>query len=267
MASPISIALQGINTSGFDPDAITFLSAAAITDATQKYAINNLVVGLKLNSLWAKMQAIYPFVGGTSTTHKWNLKDPRDLDAAFRLTFNGGYTQNANGITPNGTNAYSNTFYNMNNSGSLNDSHISVYSRTNVQITGGKDIAGLSGGPAQTYLELRDTSNQSEVAINDGGSLTTSGWTDSSGLFVGTRQDSTNVYMYRNTTQKAFTKSTIGKTNVNLYLSALNNNGTAQQFSTRNLAWASIGSGLSNTDVTNLYTVVQAYQTTLSRQV
>ena len=258
---------MGINSSQFDPDAITFLTAAGITDPNQRYAINNLVTGLKLNSLWGKIQAAYPFVGGTSTTHKWNLKDPRDLDAAFRLTFNGGYTQNANGITPNGTNAYANTFYNMNNSGSLNDAHISVYSRTNVQITGGKDIAALSGGPAQTYLELRNTANESEVAVNDGGSLTASGWTDSSGLFVGTRQNASNVFMYRNTVQKAFTASTIGKTNVNLYLSALNNNGTAQQFSTRNLAWASIGSGLSNTDVTNLYTVIQAYQTTLSRQV
>jgi len=33
------------------------------------------------------------------------------------------------------------------------------------------------------------------------------------------------------------------------------------------LAWASIGLGLSDTEAANLYTVVQAYQTTLSRQV
>jgi len=251
-----------------DIDAQNFLVAAVITDSTQATAVQNLTSGLKYYSLWTKMQAAYPFVGGTSTTHKFNLKSPYDADANFRLTFTGGWTQNSNGITPNGTNAYANTFYNMNTSGSLNDSHISVYSRTNVQRTGGKDIAALSLSPtAQTYLELRDTANQSEVAINDGGSLTASGWTDSSGLFVGSRPDASNTYMYRNTVQKAFTKASTGKTTVNLYLSALNNNGTAQQFSTRNLAWASIGSSLSATDVTNLYTVVQDYQTALSRQV
>ena len=31
------------------------------------------------------MKAIYPFVGGTATTHKFNLKDPADINAAFRL--------------------------------------------------------------------------------------------------------------------------------------------------------------------------------------
>ena len=52
------------------------------------------------------MKALYPFVGGTATSHKFNLKDPRDLDAAFRLQFNGGWTHNSNGVTPNGTNGY-----------------------------------------------------------------------------------------------------------------------------------------------------------------
>jgi hypothetical protein len=251
-----------------DIDAQNFLVAAAITDNTQANAIQNLVAGLKSNSLWTKMQAAYPFVGGTSTTHKFNLKSPFDTNAAFRLTFSGGYTQNSNGIIPNGTNAFANTFYSMNTSGSLNDSHISVYSRTNVQKTGGKDIAALSTSPtAQTYLELRDTANQSEVAINDGGSLASPGFTDSSGLFVGSRPDASSTFLYRNTTQLSFVKASTGKTTVNLYLSALNNNGTAQQFSPRNLAWASIGSSLSVTDVSNLYTVVQAYQTALSRQV
>ena len=28
-------------------------------------------------------------VGGTATTTKWNLKDPRDSDAAYRLIFKG----------------------------------------------------------------------------------------------------------------------------------------------------------------------------------
>ena len=249
-----------------DLDAQNFLVAAGITDTAQAQAIQNLTAGLKFNSLWTKMQAAYPFIGGTSTTHKFNLKSPYDADASFRLTFTGGWTQNSNGITPNGTNTFANTFYNMNTSGSLNDSHISVYSRTNVQITGGKDIAALSTSPtAQTYLELRDTANQSEVAINDGGSLTASGWPNTYGLFIGTRPDASNTFMYRNTTQKAFTKASTGKTTVNLYLSALNNNGTAQQFSTRNLAWASIGSSLSATDVSNLLTVILNYQTQAGR--
>jgi len=71
----------------FDTDAQAFLTATGITDLTISNAINDLVVGLKADSLWTKYKAIYPCVGGTAFTHKFNLKDPRDLDAAFRLTY------------------------------------------------------------------------------------------------------------------------------------------------------------------------------------
>ena len=94
---------------GIDADALAFITAAAITDATQQTAIDTLVKGMKADGIWTKMKAIYPFVGGTATTHKWNLKDPRDLDAAFRLVFNGGWTHSSNGALPNGTNGYADT--------------------------------------------------------------------------------------------------------------------------------------------------------------
>ena len=107
----ISIANSlGLNKlSGINPDAQAFITAAGITDPTQISAINSLVNGLQADGIWTKMKAIYPFVGGTATTHKYNLKDPRDLDAAFRLVFNGGWTHSSTGATPNGTNGYADT--------------------------------------------------------------------------------------------------------------------------------------------------------------
>ena len=66
-----------------DADATTFITAAGITNLIQASAINTLVNDLKTYGLWTKMKAIYPFVGGSATSHKFNLKDPRDLDAAF----------------------------------------------------------------------------------------------------------------------------------------------------------------------------------------
>ena len=92
--------------SSFDPDAQAFITAAAITDPTQQAAINTLVLDLKGYSIWSKFKAIYPIVGGTASSHKYNLKDPRDLDAAFRLTFATGWTHSANGMLPNGTTAF-----------------------------------------------------------------------------------------------------------------------------------------------------------------
>ena len=44
-----------------DADATAFLTASAITGATQQAAIDNLVKGLKTDGLWSKMKAVYPF--------------------------------------------------------------------------------------------------------------------------------------------------------------------------------------------------------------
>ncbi len=114
-----------------DPDAVAFLTAAGITDATITSAINTLVVDLKGYGIWTKMKALYPFVGGTSTTHKFNLKDPQDTNAAFRLVFVGGWTHSAAGAKPNGTNGYADTFLNCFNNLITGDVHISYYSTTN----------------------------------------------------------------------------------------------------------------------------------------
>ena len=88
--------------SDVDPDATAFLTAAGITDPTISSAIDTLVVDLKGYGIWSKMLAIYPFVGGTATTHKWNLKDPRDLNAAYRLSFFGTITHSSTGVKGDG---------------------------------------------------------------------------------------------------------------------------------------------------------------------
>jgi hypothetical protein len=114
-----------------DADANAFLSAAGITDATITSAICTLVTTMKTDGTWAKCNAIYPFVGGTATTHKFNLKNPVDTNAAFRLTFSGGFTHSASGITPSGTNGWAETYFNPSVSMNANEGHLSYYSRTN----------------------------------------------------------------------------------------------------------------------------------------
>ena len=118
-------------TTVYDADAQAFITAAVITVLVQMTAINELTIGLKADSLWTSMKAIYPFVGGTATTHKWNLKDPRDLNAAFRLTFTGGWTHSSTGAQPNGVNGYADTFLIPLTSLTVSSGHLSIYSRTN----------------------------------------------------------------------------------------------------------------------------------------
>lgn len=93
-----------------DLDANAFLTAASISDSTEKNAVNSLTIDLKAANIWTNMKAVYPFVGSTSTTQKWNLVNPLDTNAAFRLTFSGGWTHSSTGALANGTNSYANTF-------------------------------------------------------------------------------------------------------------------------------------------------------------
>ena len=113
---------SGGSTPTLDPNAAAFIAAAGITNSTEIAAINTLTLSLKSNNLWNNLQVIYPFVGGTAASSKWNLKDPRDLDAAFRLSFYGGYTfSTALGIIPNGTNTYAQTYYSPLTNGTFGD--------------------------------------------------------------------------------------------------------------------------------------------------
>lgn len=253
---------------GIDADALAFITAAAITDATQQSAIDTLVKGMKADGVWTKMKAIYPFVGGTATTHKWNLKDPRDLDAAFRLVFNGGWTHSSTGATPNGVNGYADTKFNPTTSlTSILSGHLSIYSRTNV--TGGVDASVSNGGAEFTitanlgvsvFNAISNIGNQ--PAINN--SVNTS-----NGFFLANRQSSTNNKIIQNTTTLASSTvaSSATKPNANVWLGAQNNSGALNVPTSRQQAFTSFGDGLTDTEATNLYTRVQAFQTSLSRQV
>ena len=250
--------------SSVDPDAQAFITAAGITNPTQQTAINTLVVSLKANGIWTKMKAIYPFVGGTATTHKYNLKNPLDTNAAFRLVFNGGWTHSANGVKPNGTNAYADTFLNFNTTMLLNDAALSFYSREDIFTA---VLMGVGWDAITSMISPNYGSGFGDYsAINSGGNGT--GVINKSGLFTISRLTSTNVIGYRNGSQY-FNRAaaSTSKPNYNVYVGARNFNGSAVQYSQNQCAFSAIHDGLTDTDSSNLYTAVQAFQTALSRQV
>jgi hypothetical protein len=259
-----------------DTDAQAFLNAASITDSTQASAVNTLVTQLKTYGIWTKMKALYPFVGGNATSHKFNLKDPRDLDAAYRLVFNGGWVHSATGALPNGTTGYADTF--LVPSSVLNETnfaHLSYYSNTSTGFPFEYVMGSNDGGPAYKTLLMiarRDTGEQS--FYSDFNNATYRGarnllQTNGSGLFLGTQQGA-NVKLFRqNVLQASNTniKTSTGTSPFKVYIGGDNDNGTARQFTNKLCSLASIGDGLTDTEAANFYTAVQTYQTTLGRNV
>jgi len=261
---------------GVDPDAQAFITAAAITDPTQQSAINQLVVDLKDYSIWSKMKALYPFVGSTASQQKYNLKDPRDLDAAFRLQFLGGWTHSSTGATPNGTNAYANTFLTPSSVLTNANHHLSYYSRTQALTNSIEMGVGDTLGNYSAHFRIRFTGGAfvdkftfaSGSTITDALINTTN--TDSRGHFLGNILSTSNRKTFKNGTIQGTNTSTI--TNAlgtsNIYLAAYNSQpNTAVIFSTKECAFSSIGDGLTDTEAANFYTAVQNFNTALARQV
>ena len=248
-----------------DPDAQAFITAASITNPTQQAAINTLVVDLKGYNVWTKMKAIYPFVGGTAANHKWNLKDPRDLDAAFRLVFSGGWTHSANGALPNGTNGYADTKFNVNTY--KDNNHLSYYIRTNLNEV--SVDAGLIGSSGQLFDIESRISNVGYFGNHIPAAFISFAVTDSRGLWLNTRTTSTLQKVYKNgTSQGSNTASGTSVINANIYLGARNVYGIGvNSYSTKETAFASIGDGLNDTEAANFYTAVQAFQVALSRNI
>ena len=259
----------GTSSSDRDADAQAFITAAAITDATQQSAINTLVTGLKTDGIWTKMKAIYPFVGGTATSHKYNLKDPRDLDAAFRLVFTGGWTHSSTGALPNGTNAYADTKLNANTNLTFANTHFSIYSRTNTTVNA--NSIGVFNNVLSIYaLAILGTTGLQYDGYDYTAHRLVLSNANSLGHYIGNVSSTTSQKIFKNgsvlgSVTAAQTQTSLP--NLNFYLSTRNDNNVASAFDSKQLAFSTIGDGLTDTQASNLYTRVQAFQTTLSRQV
>jgi hypothetical protein len=207
------------------------------------------------------MKAVYPFVGGTSTTHKFNLKNPLDTDAAYRLVFNGGWTHLSTGALPNGTNGWADTKLVAQGTLGLNSTHVSVYSRTNTDITA-PSIGNVTGGAnAEVSMWLR-SGGSAFLRVNNPTASSTSS-VDSRGLFIGNRNSSTQINFSIRGTQTTFNQNSNSLLTNPFQLGGVNPN----FFDTKQLAFASIGDGLTAQNMTDLTTAVNAFQTALSRNV
>lgn len=260
MGTPLLLGAGSFGVS-YDADAQAYFNAnTLITSTADKNAINTFYLGLKSDGIYTKIKAMYLPIWGSAASCKWNLVNPVDTNAAFRLTFATGFTFSSGGMTPNGTSAYADTFLIPSSNLSQNNNHISYYSRTNVNTTQVEIGATTSGNPPSSILEIR-TSGVTYLNLSSNAYVT---YTDanSQGFYIGSRTASNVIKLYKNNSNVASgTTASTGQSNNALSLCAQNNGTTRLYYSTKQCAFASIGEGLDNTEAANFYTRVNTLMT------
>jgi hypothetical protein len=266
------LATSGIIASqiaSFDADAVAFFNrvttAGGTLSATEKQAVNQLVLDLKANSLWTPMKAVYPMVGASAAACAQNLKS-----SSFTGTFTSGWTFASTGVTGNGTSAFMNTNFAPASNLTLSSGHDSVYLRTNLPIS--SQVAfGVEQITSQRMVLFPYSFGVGWISdlYDNSTSRLISSTGPSTGFILGSRASASSHKLFRNAVQLA--ASTLATTGtlptLNYYLGAYNGNGVGSFYSTNEIAFFSLGDGLTDTQASNLYTAVQAFQTTLSRNV
>jgi hypothetical protein len=258
-----------------DSDAQAFIAAVNLTDPLQTQAVDQLVINLKSYGIWSKLQVIYPFVGGTSITHKWNLKDPRDLDAAYRLTFSGGWVHSSTGITGNGSNAYALVPI------AVDSTTVGVYYRNAFSGTALGYVRYTDSSDPEQPQSIENGYKLGENYVNgDSQSLPISNGTGGGLLSLrfdsgfpsysySTIKNNTIITAPYSFTTLSTTLTTLGAQNVDSfdqYGTFIGN--SKQDYSAANIAFSYFSNTiLTDTEVYTLYAAVDAFQTTLGRQV
>lgn len=270
-----------MKVSGFryDNNAATYLHAIGISKGSNIYypstpqqitgyeiwvATCNLFIYLKANNIYSKLVAMYLYVGGTASAHKFNAINPLDTNSAFRLVFSGGSTHSGTGWLPNGTNGFANTYLRLAIDLLQNDVHFSAYIRNSSRgILGGNDSFGrFSMSP-----DL-DGAIGYHNANNESGDAGITARSTSIGLWSISRLTSSQYKVYNN----ASIFSTINKPSEfpsedYIYTGARNVGGSASFYSNSEQATTVFSSGLTDSEIIILNTGIQTFNTALHRDV
>lgn len=250
----------------YDQDASAYLALAGISNSTQSGAVDYLVKTLKAENLWTNFVALYPLVGGTSKAHSLNLKDVSRYQIVFAAA---GVTHGVNGITGDGSTGYGDTgiqFHSALGYGGMTNCHLSVYCRTEIPNDNGHFI-GVTDGAGRMGLSRLGLSLGADGPMNGNGPNPAD---DLGGDFHGfmalTRANAANEYFTATRLGVvAHSGAEAGMPTNTVHLLSRSHNGTIISFSTANLAFASVGWGLTPAQLTRLEAIVNNFETMLGR--
>ena len=244
----------------YDVDAAAFFArvtaAGGTLTLTEKSAVNTLVIQMKADGIWTLQKAIYPMVGASAAACAQNLKS-----SSYTGTFNGGITYASGGVTFNGATGYMDSGFNANTNYSLTSLSFGGYSSTTVS------SSGYYGASVVPYLMHSFNSFNFTESFTPG----PANYISLAGGTLGMVQSNylgTTAKLYKNNTIAGTASQTIPSLpNLNMYIGAVNSSGSATFYDNHLVSYYYYADGLTDIQASNHYTAVQAFQTTLSRNV
>lgn len=254
---------RGQGGGAFEPEAAA-LFARFTTPPTgeRKTLINTLIKALKDGGIWSKLDVLYLTAAADAQAARRNwIADAHNLSTINSPTFTAD-----RGYAGNGSSSYLNTNYNPGDGGShlyqQNNAHMAVWSRTN---SDGLfvDLGARAGVSSARSNLLTRSAGVCNILINQdtAGSAASA---DSSGHQVTRRTASNATTVFRDASLLGTgSTASVAPANLNWFMGALNNNGTAAQFSARELAAAHAGASLSDGEITAMRAALSTYLTAI----
>lgn len=255
-----------VASSGFDPDAVAYWTAAGISNSTEQSAINQLVLDLKgtgsttnNTNQWAKHYALYPISPTSLSAASYNLVDP----TSYQITWFNSPTHAATGITGNGTNQYGDTGFSPSTHAlSINDFGFSCDVTSIIGTSSNVDMGSANGG----NLMQISTKNSSFTYILGDLNSSIGGNTTTSGVRTLSRTASNSLSAYLNGASDGNDTTLAGSlTSSSIILLARNDNGTPTLYSNRTYRFFAIHEGLTANEAQDLYDAINTYNTALGR--
>jgi len=249
--------LRGAAQAGFTEEYQAVLDAWTIKpDASVKNAQNTMVKTLVDNGIWSKLDLLYIYAGHTNDNGESliNWINPATFQATL---YNSPAFVSLEGFTGNGTSAKIGHNWIPNTDGvnyQQDSASLFVYSRTNNT----ENVYDVSAwGAPYSLMRLRTTGDQTVMYLNQNGSTTTAGQTNSSGFYVSTRNDGVTLKVYRNSIEiDSEADASTGMSANELFSLGDSSHGT---WSTKQLSCLGAGAGLSPAEVTILTNAIEAY--------
>ena len=253
-----------------------FINAALITGATQQAALTQLVQNLQgtgsttnNTDVWSSLSAVYPFCpidGSTAslTAYKWNLVNPLDTDAAFRITWANSPTASINGIEGDGATQFGNTNFKPSlNVVSIDDYGFSASNKT----LGADGAADVDMGVYDGNFNHMIISNATYTAMIGDIASRVGGTSSTIGIRTASRTASNLLTLYLNGAADGTPATALGGVNpsIDFYILGRNDNGSLVNASDKIYDFFAIHKGLTANQAKDLSDSISTYNTALGR--